>query len=180
MTKTASNQHTDEPSAREIASAVEIFSRLKPGFLPFPVFLETCRLTVSTIVEVVPLRKKDGRVQVLLTKRSDDDLFWPGMFHTPGTLVRATDEEGSYKSAFARILGDELAAVALAGEPEYVYSTLHKLARGMENANIFFVEVSGEPTVGVFYDMDSLPDNVIQEQLDFIHKAAEKFAATSR
>lgn len=165
-----------EPTTEEIAVAIQTLSKLRPGFLPLPIFLETTRLTVSSIVEIVPLRMKDKRVQVLLTKRDDDDPNWPGMLHTPGTVVRPTDEEGSYTSAFERILGDELASVELASEPRYVDSILHRQARGMEDAKVFFVVVAGEPTRGSFYDVANLPDNTVDTQVDFIQMAAKKFA----
>ncbi len=165
-----------EPTPEEIAAAAKTLSKLRPGILPLPIFLETTRLTVSSIVEVVPLRKVDGRVQVLLTQRENDDPNWPGMLHTPGTVVRPTDEEGGYKSAFGRIIEGELSSVQLSGEPQYVGSVLHKVARGMEDAKVFYVEVAGEPTQGVFYDLDELPDNIVYTQVDFIRSAAKSFS----
>jgi hypothetical protein len=175
MSETIPSQAETEPTPEEIATAARILSKLRPGLLPLPIFLETMRLTVSSIVEVVPLRKRGDSVQVLLTKRKDDDPNWPGMFHTPGTVVRPTDEEGSYTSAFERILGGELASVELAGEPQYVGSVFHKVKRGMEDAKVFFVEVNGEPTTGTFHDVSALPDNVVDTQIDFIQMAAKKF-----
>jgi len=176
MSERAPRQETEgEPTPEEIEVAARTLSKLRPGFLPLSIFLETTRLTVSSIVEVVPLRKNGDSVQVLLTKREDDDPNWPGMLHTPGTVVRPTDEEGSYASAFGRILGGELASVELAGEPQYVDSVLHKVKRGMEDAKVFFVEVKGEPTTGEFHDVAALPDNVVDTQIDFIYRAAQKF-----
>lgn len=178
MSEAPRNQVETEPTPEEIATAAKTLSRLRPGFLPLSIFLETTRLTVSSIVEVVPLRKIGDSVQVLLTKRADDDPNWPGMFHTPGTVVRPTDEEGSYASAFERILAGELASVELGGEPQYVNSVLHKVKRGMEDAKVFFVEVNGEPTTGTFHDVTALPENVVDTQIDFIQMAAEKFAGS--
>jgi hypothetical protein len=97
------------------------------------------------------------------------------MLHTPGTVVRPTDEEGSYASAFDRILRDELASVELAGEPKYVASVLHKVKRGMEDAKVFFVEVNGKPSKGVFYDVKVLPENIVDTQVNFIQTAAKSF-----
>ncbi len=61
----------------------------------------------------------------------------------------------------------------LAGDPEYVGSVLHKVARDREDAKIFYVEVTGESIVGEFYDIDNLPENVVDTQVDFIHQAAK-------
>ena len=176
MSETMPQQDTEtEPTPEEIAAAARTLSKLRPGVLPLPIFLETTRLTVSSIVEVVPLRKVDDKVQVLLTKRDDDDPNWPGLLHTPGTVVRPTDEEGNYNSAFGRIIEGELSSVQLSGEPQYVGSVLHKVARGMEDAKVFYVEVTGEPAQGVFYDVDALPENIVDTQIDFIHSAAKNF-----
>lgn len=166
-----------EPTAEEIAAAAKTLSKLRPGFLPLPLFLETVRLVPAPIVEIVPLRKVDGRVQVLLTKREDDDPTWPGMLHTPGTVVRSTDEEGSYKSAFNRILEGELSSIQLASDPQYVCSLLHRVKRGMEDATVFYVEVAGDPEKGTFYDIDDLPENVVDTQIDFIQSAAKSFTS---
>lgn len=169
-------QDTDtEPTPEEIAAAAKTLSKLRPGILPESIFLETTRLTVSSIVEIVPLRKIDNRVQVLLTQRDANDPNWPGMLHIPGTVVRPTDEEGSYITAFSRIIEDELSSVQLSGEPQYVCSVLHKVARGMEDAKVFYIEVTGEPIQGVFYDVDALPDNIIDTQIDYIHSAVKNF-----
>lgn len=162
---------TDE----EIATAKNMLTKLEPGFLPFDIFMEVSRLVTLSIVEIVPLRKREGIIEVLLTKRDADDPFWPNMLHTPGVVVRPTDEEGSYVSAFRRILDDELALVGLNGTPQYVQSTLHKSRRCMEDAKIFYVEVTGQPMTGTFYDAMNLPETIIDSQIDFIQAAVHRF-----
>lgn len=175
MSQSIISQANTEPTSEEIADAAKVLSRLRPGFLPLPIFLETARLTVSSIVEIVPLKKVGDSLHVLLIRRDDDDPNWPGMLHTPGTVVRPTDEEGSYASAFERVLKGELASTELHGEPRYVTSVLHKARRGMEDAKVFVVEVKGEPKVGKLYDITALPGNIVDTQIEFIHEAAKKF-----
>jgi hypothetical protein len=170
----------EEPTESEIAEVVRILSRLEPGYLPLPLFLAIARLTATSVIEVVPLRVMNGNVQVLLTKRPDDDPNWPGMLHTPGTVVRSSDTEGDYSSAFKRILEDELASVELDGQPQFVTSLLHKVKRGMEDANVYYVVVKGSPTAGEFYDVDTLPENVVDTQIDMIHLAASKLSSLLR
>jgi hypothetical protein len=46
----------------------------------------------------------------------------------------------------------------------------------MEDAKVFFVEVSGEPTTGAFHDVTALPESVVDAQVGFIRMAAKKFA----
>lgn len=163
----------------EINQTAELLARIPAGFLPFPVFRQVARLAVFSIVEVVPMRIRDGQVEVLLLKRGEEKQdwpeLWPGILHTPGTVIRPTDELGSYKEAFRRILQDELHAVELVSEPGYVYNLLHHNKRGTESAQVFIVEVVGEPKVGAFYPADHLPNNIMLSQLDFIPTAVAAF-----
>jgi len=157
----------------------ELLSQLRPGFLPQPVFIEVARLTVTPVVEVVPLRSARFGPQVLLLERDQKDPTWPGMLHTPGSVVRATDREGSYTDALSRILLDELHAIATKSNPRFVGNFLHKVRRGMESAIVYYVEIAGEPRTGDFYDISSLPPNVVDTQLGFIEAAAETFSRSS-
>lgn len=163
----------------EINQAAELLARIPAGFLPFPIFRQVARLAVFSIVEVVPMRVRDGQVEVLLLKRGEEKQdwpeLWPGILHTPGTVIRPTDELGSYKDAFHRILHGELYNIKLAGEPEYVYNLLHHNKRGTESAQVFIAEVIGEPEVGTFYPADRLPSNIMLSQLDFIPIAVKAF-----
>ncbi len=93
------------PSPEEIKQASDILARLDPGRLPLDIFIEVARLTVTPIIEVVPLRKnKDGKTEVLLTERDASDSIWAGMLHTPGTVIRANDSDSNNLDAFQRIL----------------------------------------------------------------------------
>ncbi len=159
----------------DILQAVEVLKTLEPGKLPLPIFLEVARLTVTPIIEIVPLRKNiEGRVEVLLTKREDDDAHWAGMYHTPGTVIRASDIPGSYDDAFKRIISGELGGISVS-EPVYVTSILHKVKRGMESALIFWVEVNEEPKTGEFFDYGNLPEDLIDTQKPFIKMAIKDF-----
>ncbi len=176
--------HTSEPPAplseSEINQAAELLDRLPAGFLPFPIFRQVARLAVFSIIEIVPLRLNEaGDVEVLLLKRGEEKQdwpeLWPGILHTPGTVLRPTDELGSYDAAFGRILHDELHDVELAGAPQYVYNLLHHNKRGTESAQVFIAEVVGEPKAGTFYPADRLPNNIMLSQLDFIPMAVKAF-----
>jgi hypothetical protein len=153
----------EPPSDEEISSAAEILSKLRPGYLPFSIFLEITRLVTTSIVEIVPLFKEGDKIYVLLTRRSEDDPNWPNKLHTPGTVVRATDEEGNYESAFSRILQDELRGIAIIGKP------------GMEDAKIFYVELAEKPNLGEFHNSEDLPEDIVDTQVAFIKLAVDKF-----
>lgn len=160
-----------EPLTSEDESTlVNLLKRLEPGFLPFDIFIQIARLVALPIIEFVPLRLNDkGQVEVLLMDRE----LWPYGLHTPGTVVRATDTEGNIYKAFERIK-DELQGVKIS-EPYYVGSNLHKSQRGTEQAQIFWVEVLGEPTVGEFHIVDELPAQTMDSQVRFIKQAAKSF-----
>lgn len=156
------------------AQLVQLLSQLEPGFLPFDIFLQLARLTVLSIIEFVPLRWHEGKVEVLLLEREPGDPIWPGEVHVPGTVIRPTDTEGKMYLAFERILKDELQGTP-SSDPHFVGSTLHPSKRGMEQAQIFWVEVTGEPRIGHFYAADALPANLIESQRAFIAQAVKSF-----
>jgi len=157
---------TDE----ETKALVALLKKLEPGFLPFEIFLQVARLVVLPIIEFVPLRMYEGRVEVLLLERD----VWPFGLHTPGTVIRPTDSTENNYQAFHRILHDELQDTEVS-DPHYVGSALHASPRGGEQAQVFWIEVVGEPKAGTFYEADKLPDNLIQSQKNFIELAVKDF-----
>ncbi len=169
-----------EPNQEDIERAVEILSKLEPGKLPIGIFIEVARWTVTPIIEVVPVRfGQNNKVQVLLTEREASDPIWGGMLHTPGTVVRASDIESNNNDAFKRILDGELNGV-LVSVPVFVENIFHKVKRGTEQAQVYYVEVLADPTIGRFYDADNLPENVVDSQLDFINHAVTSFIGNSK
>jgi hypothetical protein len=99
--------------------------------------------------------------------------------HVPGTTVRTTDKTGSFADALDRILSKELAG-AKTSKPTFVANIFHHSGRGMEASQIFWVEVQDMPAVGEFHSADSLPDTVVQSQLDFIPEAIAHFKNSQR
>lgn len=154
---------------------VRLLKKLEPGFLPYEIFVQIARLAVLPIIEFVPLRLNNtGAAEVLLLSRSEDDPIWPGELHTPGTVVRPTDTEGQIYLAFERITKYELQGTEIS-QPYFVGSILHKSKRGTEQAQIFWVEVIGEPKTGTFYPVNELPPNTIGSQVAFIKQATESY-----
>jgi len=158
----------------QIRQTAALLKQLEPGFLPYPIFEQIARLVTLPIIEFIPLRFHDGQVEVLLIERPADDPFWPGLLHTPGTVIRATDlhrPEADNDVAFQRILHDELKDTAI-GQPHYVGSLFHQSKRGTEQAQLYWVEVTGEPQIGKFYRVAELPASLIDSQVTFINAAA--------
>jgi hypothetical protein len=157
----------------EEQTLVQLLSRLSPGLLPYDIFTQVARLVALSIVEVVPLRYFKGRIQVLMIPRDASDQFWSNQLHTPGTVVRPTDTS-ELESVFTRIFTDELQGTPV-GQPHFIGNRFRKSARGTEQAQIYWVEVQGEPVVGEFYDYDNLPDGRVRVQQEFIDVCVASF-----
>lgn len=162
---------------QQIEQTAELLKKLRPGFLPYPIFEQVARLVALPILEFIPLRKHKGETEVLLLQRPADDPYWPNAWHTPGTVIRATDlhtGERDNWQAFERIHKDELQGTGV-GPPHYVGSILHQSKRGVEQAQLYWVEVAGEPKTGQFYPVSSLPAELIDSQTAFITEAVRHF-----
>jgi len=109
-----------------------------------------------------------------MCRRPSDHPTWPSQIHTPGTVIRATDD--SIDSVIQRLIEDELHGVET-GPFVFVESLLHQSLRGAEFAQVYWVEVLGEPKIGKYYDVDSLPANIVTSQLPFINEAIEHYKA---
>ena len=55
----------------------EQLSKVPAGYLPAPLFNQIARLGVSSFLELVALRMNGDAVEVVLTKRDEDDEFSP-------------------------------------------------------------------------------------------------------
>lgn len=163
-------------TVEEVSQLENLLKKLEPGFLPLPVFLQVCRLTVTPVVEVVPLRiNKKGKVEVLLLQREADDRYWPGQWHTPGTVMRSTDKSGSYEDAFRRIFKYEMLGTKV-GKPVFVNYEFAKYKRGKTIQAIYWVEVlEDHPKIGIFSDIDHLPVNIVEGQSEMVKQVAAHF-----
>ena len=160
---------------QKVIQTAKLLAEFEPGFLPYPVFEQIARLVALPVVEFIPLRYKNNSVEILLIPRTEKDPYWSGMVHTPGTVIRATDLNSSGNfPAFSRIIGEELNNTDV-GPPHYVGSLLNSSKRGVEQAQLYWVEVLGEPKIGSFYSFDNLPSNLISSQDKFIKQAVKNF-----
>lgn len=101
----------DEMSPTELAELAALcLEKLEPGRQPLPLFTQLARLVVMSTVEVVPFKQTSAVPKVLLSKRPDDDLWWPGQWHLPGTVLLPTDNAANvhdYDTPVERLLKDE-------------------------------------------------------------------------
>jgi hypothetical protein len=172
--------NSEKLSSGEVHDVVNGLSKLDPGVLPFEIFHAVTRLVATPIVELVPIHlNEDGKPEILLLRREADDPVWPNQLHIPGTVVRGSDEEGSFKDAFSRI-SKELGGLVLEN-PTLVRNIIHHSGRGMEVSQIYWADIGGiEPGQGEFFAADDLPGEIVQSQLDFIPEAVAHYMASKQ
>lgn len=160
---------------RDIESIVKLLSCLEPGYLPYEIFEQVARIVALPIIEFIPLRYINNHIEVLLLRRPDNDRFWPGEWHTPGTIIRATDvgKSGEIWPPFNRIINEELDE-SIVSEPHFVGSIFHKSRRGAEHAQLFWVEIITANT-GEFFPLSKLPHNFLMSQRSFVEQAAANY-----
>ena len=169
-------------SETEINTAASLLAKLEAGFLPQRLFDQITRLHVTATVVCVPLKQTAEGPQVLLIQRGSGahDPVWPGYWHLPGGMIRPTDTPGSYRDVFERILQGEMKGVPLAGEPVFVQTTFADTRRGRELAQIYYVLLEGEPTVGAFFPVDKLPEPIIEHEPPYVRAALKQAGLDTR
>lgn len=151
-------------------------AEFEPGKLPLDIFNQIARLNVVPVVEVVPFyRTEQGNIKVYLLQRDNDDNLWPGQYHIPGTIVSARDHAGSFNDATGRILTSGLSSYS-PDNPQMVDVQLCKVSRGMEVAIVFITELRISPDPKSLFDLDNLPENMINGHEGFIEIAKQKFS----
>jgi len=162
----------DSDTTIELAAQL---NRYEPGFLPEPLFVSIARLAVLTAIEFIPLRRTtDGTIQVLLFERPDTDPVWPGMLHTPGTVVRPSDV--TLEDGFERLFKDELGNQQ-SNAPVYIGTDLIHHKRGSTVTLEYLLQVDQSLGGGQFYDVENIPNRFIPEQRSMVKRAVERFAA---
>lgn len=158
---------------KENLQLINLLRKCEPGNLSPDVFEEIARLAVYPAVELIPLRRRGDRTEVLLYERPQDDIRWPSMLHTPGTILRPTDV--AISDATSRLYNDELIGLST-NEPISIGYHMSLNDRGRCILLEYIVEVKTEnPEVGVFYDVDKLPDSLIVDQIESIRRAVTIF-----
>ena len=111
---------------------------------------------------------------MLLFKRPDTDPIWPGMLHTPGTVVRPSDAtlEDSFKRLFKDELGNQQTYV-----PLFIGTDLIHHKRGGTVTLEHLLRVDQALGEGKFYDVDNIPDHFISQQRPMVQRAVERFKA---
>ncbi len=167
------SDETHPLDSSEIELLISLMGRL-PSPIPPDLFAVFAARFPQVAVEMVIIRKIGGVIHVLLTQRPTDDPHWPGMWHSPGSLVRSSDAPpvpglGTFNSVIRRIQAE--IGVKFLGYPTLVTVQFQQVARGCEIALVHFADVIGNPTYGTFYSVDALPENFIEHQRAVIQAA---------
>jgi hypothetical protein len=170
------------------AEIKEIATKLKElspkGYIPYDLFVEFARLKVTITIEVVPLcLDPNGEVSVVLFNRGPDDLWWPNLYHNPGTCILAddmpeTDEWGIPSKAYERLKNGEMKDLKLIGEPVYIGHLTQQVRRGPESKPIYYQEVDYESAKNYLFPISKLPENIIDHQINFINRCAQMFLSS--
>jgi hypothetical protein len=158
------------PDHRELC---RLLGQLTPGLLPRDVFQAIARLMVTTTFVVVPLAQRQGRTYVLLHRRAPDDLSYPAMLDTPGTVIRATDE--TLSAVYERLLGAELPALSIKQGPVFVSYVYDLIVRGREVSLIHWIELGDEVERNDLFDVEDLPVDLVPTDRARVAIAADHF-----
>lgn len=161
------------------AQLVALLKAMVPQDITMNVMLAIQSRFVLTAIETVILRESSpGNIEVLLLQRSNSDPVWHGAWHSPGSMVRATDITGDEflgaEDAFKRVQNSEL-GVTFTRQPEHVATFVHNTDRGKETAIVFVCEVTGEQKTGKFFDVNNLPSTLLSHHTRIINAAVEYF-----
>lgn len=158
-------------SEEEINRTADNLSKLEPGFLPYPIFIQVSRL--MTLCTVVLLLFTDDQIpKVLLVQREKDDEFWPGTYHTPGGVLRATDK--SIDEALERILQVELNNMKLTEKPKFFKFYFKPTKRGQELTLAYRANLTVTEYPGKLFALDEINEEMILDsEVEMIRDAFE-------
>jgi hypothetical protein len=150
---------------------------LEPGLLPSDIFHAIARLIVTTTFVAVPLVEKEGRIFVLLNRRSETAVTYPSMLDLPGTIIRADDAD--LPAVFLRLKISELPNAVIRSGPVFVGPVFDEIDRGREISLIHWIEIDDDPLTSGLFDVDALPDDIVRTDRARVAMAAEAFRIQS-
>ena len=172
---------TDGLTPEQDQYLVELLLKWNGGRISTPVFTQLARITPQAIVEVV-LFRKNKVLETLLIPRPDDDIVWPGMFHTPGVALRTSDyyreDQNPLKGAFKRI--EEEINNEFASPPTFAGRLDRLSERGPEVVEVYTAELPESMNLKpgqVWFPVEQLPNNekFIHGQMGHVNIAADAY-----
>ncbi|MBI4092481.1 MAG: NUDIX hydrolase [Candidatus Kerfeldbacteria bacterium] len=153
---------------KQISTCAKLLEQLEPGFLPFEIFSQISRLVRLPVVNVIPVRQEASRIQIGLIKRENDDPWWPGRWHLPGTVILSTD---TMNGAIQRLLKEEI-VVTSSDQPVFHTIVVQHTKRGAGLVLVYSVRncVLPETSPIHWFSVDDLPEQLVESELEVIEK----------
>ena len=161
------------------AEEAQLISLLGKAEQPYSLELAEAllRRVPNIAIELVVMRHlEDSPCQVLLTQRAPEKGDpWAGLWHCPGTVIRSSDRRGIL-DALDRLEEKEIGAKLQGYEFVGDNAQPNFGGRMLTIQLIFMGKVAADaPVKGLWYNIGSLPKDIIPEHLPMIGRAAGKF-----
>ncbi|MBI3305162.1 hypothetical protein HYZ80_02480 [Candidatus Parcubacteria bacterium] len=155
---------------REVGTFIRLCGKLEhtqPWTLEL--FEALARCVVCAAYEVVCFQYRPEGWCVFLARRATNDIYWPNEWHSPGTILRATDK--TLTDALKRLMERELAPATIS-KPIFTQLELNRIRRGTELRLIHIAYVIGMPNHGQFFPVDKpLPEPLMDHHRSLIEIA---------
>lgn len=189
------NSSLDNMTQAELAElAAACLEKLEPGRQPLPLFTQLARLVVTSTVEMVPIRIKDNKLEVLMAKRPDDDPWWPGQWHLPGAILLPTDNASDvhdYDTPVERLYVEEFGQSVIKSGDVNIFDVQRRLIPRGSEQTVFgwsLIELAdgiSEVRGGKFFDVDTIDDqldreSVVDGHIDTVNNALANYRQSSK
>lgn len=143
---------------------------------PFSVetFHAWCAASITTPVELFVLRRRQVKWELLLLRRDDNDPFFAGEWHVPGTIMlKGESPDTALRRLRDREVGETVTEPVLLETVDIPMGTGHgDNPRGQEVTRLYlsYWNGKGKPRHGKFFPLGRLPYNMVGHH--FVHHLA--------
>ncbi len=158
-------------SPEERATLIKLLRRVDPK-KPFgtELFDAIAAVSVNVAFEALALRQSNKGLEVFLTRRLETDKAYPGMWHSPGTVLRPGEE---IADAFIRLEEREFKSKLESREFIGIHNHLNE-ARGHFFAHLYLCKLNS-PSDN-WFSVDNLPQPMVEHhEIILIPSAVKAF-----
>lgn len=153
--------------SKEIQEIADKLASYPSGNVPEPIWQQELMHLGGRTYELIPLRVRDGKIQVFMTKRPETDPVWPGILHCPGVMLNGPETK---EDALTRLKEKEIKGMYIT-TPELFQTIPDRLTeRGAESVFVYLSLIQGGSDSD-FYDVENLPESTIPHHVDMIKSA---------
>lgn len=161
-------------------SLIALLQEMTPGeTIPNSLYNEFARLFRFPALEVIIYKKNKttNSIEILLGQRPADDPFFANQWHSPGTMLRFSDNK--LEHGFKRIL-NEIGITKFKSNPKLVGLLPHTDPRGPSIHLTFIAEINQSPKNNTqYYPVNKLPKNLTPSQKELIRISLPFFKKAS-